>query len=191
MYWYTETFDDGSCLQHYTHKVSQVNRSAGTVVDLYQFSDQVQNEAAACVSGQSGGVQSDVNNVETIIPHPSGPVFIQDNTQVTVIDPTTAQTIAAIPLDLPSQDSGGIVGVPQIGQMIVAGDGAAYVPYVYTVNEPGGPPYLEDDILKLLRVLPDGSFSTTQLGNGSTTTCSAEPRFFCRAKPSSPMRTRE
>jgi hypothetical protein len=159
------------CITHFTHKVSQVNASNGQMLDLHTFSDQrMPGITSGCPS--DAGFYADNNTIEVVIPHPSGPVFIQDNATITEVDPLTAQTIASAALDSSTVD-----GVPFfdpipafMGKMIVAGDGNAYVPYLYTEttqsnNGSGSQATHTLSHLMLLRMSPDGTSAKTELKN--------------------------
>lgn len=81
---------------------------------------------------------SDSQSFETIIPDTTGVVFIQDNNAVTVFNEATGQQIVSVN-EPPAFET---------GHMIVAGDGNAYVPFLYITNSGAS------SDLKLLRVSP-------------------------------------
>ena len=152
-----------------THKVQYVNRTTGTLQDIYTFSDVNRSTGIATdAETQSGGFP-----VQTVIPHPTGPVFVQDTSTVSVIDPTGVQPTTTV--TLPGE---GIFGngysATDVGKMIVAGDGNAYVPYLYAIGDLEGNPALGSssgsgtEYLMLLRISPDGSNASTQLGSWSS-----------------------
>ncbi len=152
---------------HWTHKVQQVNSLTGAVTDLYTFSSD------SCWLG----ICDDSVSTETVIPHPSGALMIQDNVNISVIDPTGVQATTTVALDnstVTTTDADGtqstVTYAPQVGKMIVAGDGNAYVPYYY---------YTESDTqtasemdaqrsgyLMALVVAPNGGSNKVQLNYG-------------------------
>ena len=112
----------------------------------------------------------------SVIPHPSGVIFIQDN-PIVVLNATSGEVLASIPLENSTcvntvciDDNGlpwtGTVGPVSGGGMIVAGDGNAYVPYSYITETGNGAGEAQTDTyLTVLRVGADGSFDKVQLGH--------------------------
>ena len=107
---------------------------------------------------------------ELAIPDTTGVVFIQDNTVVSVLNPSIGQILGTVTIEDGNYDydrQGKFAG-PIFGKMIVAGDGNAYVPYTthdQTSSNSGGR-YIDvqrDTFLKLLRVSPDGTHTKTEL----------------------------
>ena len=160
--------EENGCITHFTHKASQINTTSGQLVDLHVFSDhRLPGTTSGCPA--NAGIYSDNNTTEVLIPHPSGPVFIQDNATIIAIDPSTAQPIATATLD-PST----INGIPNpdslpttIGKMIVAGDGNAYVPYIFSETQSNSLSGVETihtlAHLMLLHMSPDGTNAKTEL----------------------------
>ena len=153
---------------HWTHKVQQVNWSTGTVTDLYTFSSN------AC----SLGICDDAASTEAVIPHPSGVVMIQDNANVSVIDPTGVQATTTVALDNSTVTTTAADGTqstvtyaPQVGKMIVAGDGNAYVPYYYyTESDTQTASELDaqrSGYLMAMVVAPNGGSNKVQLNYGT------------------------
>jgi IPT/TIG domain-containing protein/Big-like domain-containing protein/galactose oxidase-like protein/Kelch motif protein len=136
-----ETYTDSQGAFHSTHVVRQANFTAGTTSDLYTFSDHQ----------DSTGIYSDEFSPEVVIPHPGGMLFVQDFAAINLIDPSGVQPSTSISLPISNPQSW------QVGKMIVAGDGNAYIPFV--VQNPG-PSYT----LNVMWVAPDGSSSTIALG---------------------------
>jgi hypothetical protein len=153
---------------HSTHVLQKLDPSTHQLTTLYTFSD--------VVTGPPYQAFSDSGSSQVIVPHPSGVVFVLDfpatywigyagcphviacSASVSVIDPSTGQTLGAVQLDdslwLPAPYD--YYFPPLVGQMIVAGDGNAYLPYVY---------YDQDGTyLVVLRISPDGSSQKIQLG---------------------------
>ena len=130
---------DSSGYTHYTHTVTSYDPTTQQTMPLYTFT-----------YGANGiSNTSDYQSVETVIPDTTGAVFIQDNGTVTVFNRATGQQITSVSVGASS---------PNLGSMIVAGDGNAYVPY--SVNP--------STDLKLLRVSPDGSSANIDVGGGLT-----------------------
>jgi len=130
-----------------THAVQSLNPATGQATNLYTFSyqcwwDYIGNENCG-----------DVGSIQTVIPHPAGLLFIQDNGTIILMDPSTGQQIAsvALPVSARSPFNGSPLPVPN--KMIVAGDGNAYVPYGQGV----------------LRFSPDGSNNQIGLGSAGAT----------------------
>jgi hypothetical protein len=163
---------------NYTHQVSQVNVATGQQTPLYTFSLQPYD---------FGNIQSDFQATQTVIPDTTGKVFVQDNDKVLVLDPSTGATIGSVTMEnsayifddapdfFPSQTF-----MATFGKMIVAGDGNAYVPYIYvnlnasevtTTDTPtlivGTYIYQATSKLMLLRVSPDGTFAKTELNEAT------------------------
>jgi hypothetical protein len=109
------------------------------------------------------------------IPHPSGPVFVQDKATIYTIDPATGNQLG---MATPSESvvttyNGSTSSSPvsaALAKMVVAGDGNAYIPYQYgttvststqdfpdqcDIRTTGT--YTTDQHLALLRVAPDGT----------------------------------
>jgi hypothetical protein len=178
-----------ACGRHQGHSLQRVDPTTHQLTNLFTF------------SGYCGAF--DLGVAYTVIPHPAGVVFIlnvppgpyygqgcvspttgqfeQCQPTVTVLSPSTGQTLASVPLeDTTWLDPAGLVfstssGAvpPTLGGMIVAGDGNAYLPYAYsnTTVGPSGSGNIEQDsvaYLMLLRVSPDGSFAKVQLDMGTT-----------------------
>ena len=135
------SFTDSGGALHNTHKVFRYDPTTRQALPLYTFTN---------LSGMDPGLYSDSQSYETIIPDTTGVVFIQDNTTVTVFNRATGLQIASI--SEPPASS--------MGHMIVAGDGNAYVPFLYITNSG------TSSDLKLLRVSPDGSNANIDLGGG-------------------------
>jgi hypothetical protein len=130
----------------WTHVVQKVNSATGQYTTLYTFSSQ-------CWTLPVGVICADLGSLQTVIPHPSGLLFIQDNGAIILMDPSTGQQIASVALPVSPNPSGAPYGGAGMGKMIVAGDGNAYVPY-------GG---------MLLRFSPDGTYNEISLGAQTAT----------------------
>ncbi len=119
-----------------------------------------------------------------MVPDTSGNLFIQDIDKVVVFN-SGGQQIATVPLETstlvcpphtndvlpPSCVDGSLITEPPVaGKMIIAGDGNAYVPYLYNIETTGS----KASTWMLLRVSPDGSYSKLLLGNNE----SAIPDLF-------------
>jgi hypothetical protein len=179
-----------ACGSHFTHSLARVDPTTQQLTTLYTF-------ASSCAVSDSGATQ-------TAIPHPPGAVFVLDapppgpyygnscpnpttgqleqcQATVTVVNPSTGQAVASVPLENTTwvDNTGGMVfgtshgaNLPGLGGMIVAGDGNAYLPYVYansTADLPGNGTIEEQSAvyLMLLRVSPDGTFAKLQLDTGT------------------------
>ena len=183
------TYSDGQGLFHSTHAVQAVDPSTHQLTTLYTFSDR----PIQCYSGTWVTCFQDTPTTmagadlpgQVAIPHPTGVLFIQDmparlqnsdlctsvnpcRAAVTVLDPSTSQTLASITLenstvDAPEYPGGTIEQVPAYGKMIVAGDGNAYVPYTYCNVTSGG----ASSYFNLLRVSPDGTYAKIPLPGSS------------------------
>jgi hypothetical protein len=134
-------------------------------------------------SATPGNGETTVNGFFTVIPHPSGVLFVQDNTTIYVIDPTTGNQLANVTADESTSVNTEFGSPPQtstfptsaFGKMIVAGDGNAYMYYnygTYTWTQTGSD--YEDTTsttsmhFMLLRVSPDGTSGKTDLGDSAT-----------------------
>jgi IPT/TIG domain/Kelch motif len=161
------SFTDSQGNAHITHAIKGIDPSTRQLVHLYTFSDHPAN-----VSGFI-----DDGNAQAIIPHPAGPLFVQDVAAVHVLDRVAGAPIADIQLENSSWNTGNSQGTqaPVTRDMIVAGDGNAYLPYIYytenTTTTAGNPySYVNDHTvtrLMLLRVSPDGTYAKTELRNWS------------------------
>ena len=180
---------------HTTHTLGRIDPNTHQLTTLYTF--------ATSINDRLSSNWSDVGATDVVVPHPSGVVFVQDvptfatsydpnsiNATVSVIDPSQAQTLASIPLEISTSDDT-CEGpgcsfderegyeAPSTGLMIVAGDGNAYLPYTYTVttqnwvfNSSGietNDTVQRDTHFMLLRVATDGSYAKTELGSWSNT----------------------
>lgn len=154
---------------HSTHTVSKVDPITGNLTDLYTYAGQYQGEGQIVVNGTTydDGAQYGDSLATQAIPSPAGVVFIQDIPTVSVIDLATGKSLASISLErsyVESDGCGHVISMerdPISGQMIVAGDGIAYVPYIYTIEKDEfcfAKQHLETNLI-LLRVSPDGSFT--------------------------------
>ena len=147
---------------HSTHIVQKLDSTTQVRTTLYTFSDQVTN---CCNS-----LFNDNASVQVIIPDTTGALFVQDNATVNLFKLSTGSQIGSSLTMDSSTENGGVVGPPHVGHMIVAGDGNAYVPYVYneaTVTLGGGGTVTIDTLehLMVLRVSPDGSSTKIGLKN--------------------------
>ncbi|MFZ3213427.1 MAG: IPT/TIG domain-containing protein [Terriglobales bacterium] len=137
------TYLDAQGNSYFTHKVQKVDPNTHQLVNLYTF-------AAVPTTLYVPG-----DTIEVIAPHPTGVLFVQDSSfgrsLVTVIDPSTGNQIQQIVMN---------AQWPGLTNMIVAGDGNAYIAYTDSVNSP----YPSE----LLRVSPDGSSAVIDLGNTAT-----------------------
>jgi hypothetical protein len=122
---------------HDTHRVSKVNSGTGSLTTLYTFTSETQ------APGWIGAdLYDDAMAVQEVIPGTTGTLFVQDQEKVVLFNLKTNAQIGTVTLE---DDLG------ELGHMIVAGDGNAYVPYVKNDPELG---------LKVLRVSPNGSHAT-------------------------------
>jgi IPT/TIG domain/Bacterial Ig-like domain (group 2)/Beta-propeller repeat/Galactose oxidase, central domain len=153
---------------HSTHVVQKLDPSAHTPTTIYTFSDQV----GSCDPGLGPCTQyNDNKSRQVIIPDTTGILFIQDNATVTVLNPSTRQTVATINAKVGTlTDSQGNTApnVPTFGKMIVAGDGNAYLPYAYANSTDSRLSELvgetqSDTHLMVLQVAPDGTYSNIDL----------------------------
>jgi hypothetical protein len=152
---------------HATHYVEKIDPNTSQTTVLYTFT--------TVKTGAFPFTYNDTNRVQTIIPHPSGVLFVQDNTTVVVIDPSTNQQIASVTADQGTlTDPSGVVAHfdAQVSPIIVAGDGNAYMPYQYanivsstSLDDLGETTDHEHNtgFEVLLRVSPDGSSAKIQL----------------------------
>ena len=183
---------------HVTHILARVDTNTHQLTTLYTF-------AHLYYPVRCGGLycSDDTDMQHTIIPHPSGPLFVLDAppqpgieytnyctdpttgehagcyAKLTVLNPSTNQTVASVVLESSVTAANGNHAPPTVGPMIVAGDGNAYLPYSYynkTISTVGSTCcYLGTDILdlrtqvdtylKVLRVSADGTYSKIELGN--------------------------
>ncbi|HEV3039143.1 MAG TPA: IPT/TIG domain-containing protein [Candidatus Angelobacter sp.] len=154
--------------QHFTHKVSRVDPATRTVTDLYTYAGQY--TGVGFVDQAQTPIAEFADSIATqAIPSPTGVLFVQDVPRVVVFDTTTNQPISTIDIDSSTIGKSGRRDSIS-GQMIVAGDGNAYVPYVYTSGSAEFGPleagllrgHLETNLM-LLRVSPDGTYTKIPL----------------------------
>jgi hypothetical protein len=158
---------------HSRHKISKVDPNTGDLTDFYTFADKLVGPCT--VFPPSGGsYQSqcfdDHGSFERAVPDTTGVLFVQENTIVTAVDMTANQSLGSATLD---QGTTNQSGTPQnvdpvYGQIIVAGDGNAYVPYVYgnqTTSNPSDKTVAVHTVsnLALLSLSSDGSSTKTVL----------------------------
>ena len=149
------TFTDAQGHLHSTHKIQKADQTSGQLTDLYTYTEQ-ENRFHDF---------DDSAMVEDSIPDPTGKLFIGDNAAINVIDPAGVQPTVNITLD--NSTINGVTQPPTIGQMIVAGDGNSYTPYVYveetdtTADSTTTSHSLTH--LMLLRASPDGTSAKTEL----------------------------
>jgi len=154
---------------HSTHIVKKADPSTG-LTDLYTFSEQQ----------TTSGDFSDASATHAVIPHPSGPIFIQDNDNIAILDPSTGLPITNLTLQSSSltiqtpEGTTNFTSHPTFGRMIVAGDSNAYLPYAYTVetdtqnaDNTGTSQIVTHSMV--LRISPDGSNANTELKNWTFT----------------------
>ena len=180
-------YTDADGFQHETHDIATVDPASNQFTRIYAFNDRPTNDGQSFTDDQA---------TQVTIPHPKGPLFVLDNQVNTcadcvggafgkyqvkpfvhVLDPKTSGSIADIPLETSTFEQFNVIGhlaePPFTGKMIVAGDGNAYVPYLYfTENEQISAPAESDDYtshLMLLRVSPDGTFAKTELNSWTGT----------------------
>ena len=113
------TFTDAQGHLHSTHKIQKADQTTGQITDLYTYSEQENRFHDFDDSG----------TVEAAIPDPTDKLFIGDNAAINVIDPAGVQPTVNLTLD--NSMINGAAQPPTVGQMIVAGDGNSYTPYVY------------------------------------------------------------
>jgi hypothetical protein len=150
-------FTDAQGNFHSTNKIYRADPTKG-LTSLYTF----QNDA------NTGFNPSTLVSTQTAIPHPGGMVMVQDNAAISLIDPASGQSLASVTLD--SSTINGQTHAPNIGQMIVAGDGNAYVPYDYfeltssgNVNGLVAGTTHRVTHSMALRASPDGSYAKVEL----------------------------
>jgi hypothetical protein len=153
------SYSDGQGNTYYYDVLRRVDQGAGLSAALHTYTGFVYN-----------GSQPTTQVAERAIPDTTGVVFIQDNTVVSVLNPSTGRTLGSVDIEDGNADydqQGKFVGAI-FGNFIVAGDGNAYLPYTYHnetgTNSGGGHIDLQSDTyLKLLRVSPDGTYTKTEL----------------------------
>ncbi len=162
---------DGTWHQH--HKISKVDPNTGNLTDFYTFAEKLVGNCTVFPAG-GGSYQSqcfdDHDSFKRVIPGTSGILFVQENTTVTAVDMSANQSLGSTSLDQGTTNQSGTVQNVDAayGQMIVAGDGNAYVPYVYrneTVSHPADRTVAVHTVsnLALLGVSPDGTSAKTVL----------------------------
>jgi hypothetical protein len=160
-----------NCLTHTVGKLDPVTHQESI---LYTFSTEMDPQWSNLGSPPTP-VYTDRLGTEAVIPDTGGNLFIEDINKVVVFNPT-GQQVASIPLetstvtcppqtvfagsnDNPACPADTAVTLsPVEGKMIVAGDGNAYVPYLYTDAA-------NNTKLMLLRVSPDGSYAKILLNS--------------------------
>ena len=165
---------------HGTHTVQQVNSATGATTTLYTFSSQL----------VSSSYYDDNSAVQVVIPDTTGVLFIQDNATVSLFNLSTKVQIGtSITLDTYTENllTGTVTQPPNLGHMIVAGDGNAYVPYVYgeiTESSDGmyTTTYDETQHLMVLRVSPDGTNAKIQLNELTSETIHSSDISFSGSK---------
>jgi hypothetical protein len=121
-----------------------------------------------------------------VLVHTDGTIITVDGGSVVGIDPATGNPKFSIPLEQSVRSSNGNCGEftpsegsgpPEVGRGIIAGDGFAYIPYVYArsplasnmkVCNPDGSETSSshmDTHLRILRVAMDGTFTKVSLGD--------------------------
>ena len=143
-------------LTYYTHNIDRVDASTGAANVIYTFGTSCYT---ACY---------DLNRTEVIIPHPSGVLFVQDDSTVSLLQPSTGQQLANVSLE--NSTNWTTAWPANVGQMIVAGDGNAYLPYTFTEASMTGSTSTEWTIqtvnhLRLLRFSADGTSNKISLGD--------------------------
>lgn len=189
-YSYQGTDGQGDSVVYQTHRIWQMD-PAGNLKNIYTFSsldpdlvgsaDSLSRSnypQAQVAPNQSALLSEDGWNPQRIIPDTTGVLFVQDLAKVSVIDIASGNTINTINLELSTGVDITIPGYPAglvlpiTGQMIVAGDGNAYVSYAYsnTRNSPDGSSSQIVSTFNLLRVSPDGSYAKVQLSQQTLST---------------------
>jgi hypothetical protein len=167
---------------HSTHNIQTVDPTTGQMTTIYTFYTNPNPNASA----------SDNPAGQAVVPDTTGVLFIQDipsetycppaptcQAQVVVLAPSTGKVIAAIPLD--NNTGTNMAGSPysyvegtlyDYGKLIVAGDGNAYLTYIYindqdTTVVPSTCSVVSHNMV--LRVAPDGSYAKTELNTATLT----------------------
>jgi hypothetical protein len=162
-------YEDWQGNEHNTHRIQKVDPSTAQMTNLYTFSDRRNPPLPNYFSDQG--------MTQIVIPHPEGALFVQDQSKASVIDPATTQLIGSVTLENTTWtwvsyngNSGSVTQGPDVGQMIVAGDGNAYLPYSYfndntSYRSSASGDYAEQrtTYLLVLRISPDGTYAKTQL----------------------------
>jgi hypothetical protein len=140
---------------HVTHKLQKADPKTG-LKDLYIFQDP----------------RTDlIVTTQNAVPHPEGMILVQDNLTASVIDPAGVQPSVSVTVD--NSTFNGLTLMPQVGPMIVAADGNAYVPYSFeetTTATSDGPLTRTTHVARhsmLLRLSPDGTSAKTELRSWS------------------------
>jgi hypothetical protein len=168
---------DGTWHEH--HKISRVDLNTGNLTDFYTFADQL---VGTCFVFPPGGGSyetqcfDDHRTFEKAIPGTSGVLFVQENNTVSVVDMSANQLLGSAQFDQNEL----------YGQIIVAGDGNAYVTLISqdtTVTHPGDRTEAVHSVntLELMGVSPDGTSAKTGLNSwtsdSTTTTLDTLPGF--------------
>jgi len=174
---------DGTWHEHQV--ISRVDPNTGNLTDFYGYADKL--VGSCTISPATGGsyqslCYDDHTSFERAIPGVSGVLFVQENAAVTAVDIPTNQSLGSVTLNHGTTNLGGTVESvdPIYGQIIVAGDGNAYVPYSYgstVVSHPGQQVavFHKEDHSMVLRMSPDGTSANIELGawNSDTTVTSS------------------
>jgi Bacterial Ig-like domain (group 2)/IPT/TIG domain/Beta-propeller repeat/Kelch motif/Galactose oxidase, central domain len=169
-----------------THRVVRLDPVTHTRSVLYTFSTVVDPGFSQWTDGADSLIPAqpyhyDRMGTEAVIPDTAGNLFVQDVNQVAVFN-STAQRIVTVPLDMTTITNTTTSQTeslpPAAGKMVVAGDGNAYIPYIYenvvAQHTFGGVWFGDDTIsadsyLVLMRVSPDGTSARIQLDHQTAT----------------------
>jgi len=132
-------------------------------------------------------------NLYNVAPHTDGTIFVVDGDQVVGVDPASGAAKFSVQMDdstydvtdtnevfcydspLPQSGGSGTSYPPQVGRLMIAGDGFAYLPYLYTDTFGLYTGWCEGSKsttqhLRLLRVDSSGNFTKLTLGDWGTNT---------------------
>lgn len=165
------TYIDSQGAQHSTHILQQA--IPGQVpATVYTFTEQQ----------SAGNYYSDSGLSQAAIPDTTGTLFVLDNNQVTLINQSTGRPFANVTghLSTASIQNVGATSptvtssLPQLRQMIVAGDGNAYLSYAYDNTSwtnysdlPGNFATHDDHHEMVLRISPDGTSANTEVATST------------------------
>ncbi len=121
-------------------------------------------------------------NAPSVVVGTDGTIFTVDGDSVVAINPTTGQPNFSVPMDHSTTTNNGVQNSnnpPSVGNLIVAGDGYAYVPYVYSqVTGTTSSEYVysstSTQFLNVLRVGSGGDYTKVQVKQWSGAASSSQ-----------------
>jgi IPT/TIG domain/Bacterial Ig-like domain (group 2) len=158
------SFFDGQNQVHTTHAVTRIDPTSHQLSNLYTFDS----------TGNGQYTLWDGFSIESVVPDTTGTLFVQDNAKIMAFDLSTGQQKASPTLKngTCSNISATDCGPGVLGQLIVAGDGNAYVPYEYQDSSwMQDPNYFRAGTSQivthwmLLRFSPDGTYANIELSS--------------------------